>query len=179
MSERVFYVRWPKETEYMVLPGTTTSTLPIFPLDYFYLMERGLVVYGETDLLRCSIDLSEIEPDKKIIATFDVTKEGRKNIKTSHWQIRKFKPPVPDIKGAYGVIPLTIEIKEIEKVMKARHDCERALEEFGKEIKEYTKSNPVSTNSFTSIPLKTDPFHYQEIFSKVCTEVFTPYIEGQ
>jgi hypothetical protein len=176
MSEKVLYIRWPKKTEYAVLPRISTNPLPIIPTDYFYLNERGFTVYGNVNLLNCTLDLSEVEPGKKIIPTLDVTKDGLKEIRSSCWQIIKLK--MPTLWNEEAIKELMIQSKEIDRVMKADREHEKALKAMSKELEEYKKNNPNLPEHYIWTP-KTNPFDYARKFSKVCDEVFGPYIEGQ
>lgn len=173
MSERVSYIRWPKQTKYTTLPGITMSTLPISPTEYFYLNERGLTFYGNVNMLRCTVNLSKIEPGKKILPTLDVTKEGLKKIKSSYWNAVKLKMPVLKKEG---VKELMIKSKEIDKALEADEELKSAEKAMWQEHQEYVKEHPNLSNPYTWTP-KTNAHDYLERFCKVCDEVFGPYID--
>jgi hypothetical protein len=173
MDEKVGYIRWPKETSFFTLPGITTSILPISPTEHFYMMERKMVVYGQTDLLRCTVDTSKVEPGKKIIPELDVTKKGRRNLRTSMWEIRNFHPMLDH--DASELSMMDFKKEKIELVMDAYMAEKEALRENGKEHQEYVKNHPNLPSHYTWSP-KTNPFLYHEKFCKVCDKVFIPYI---
>jgi hypothetical protein len=174
MSEKVLYIRWPKKTEYAVLPRISTNPLPVPPTDYFYLNERGFTVYGNVNLLNFTIDLDKVEPSKKIIPTLDVTKDGLEEIESSHWQIIKLK--MPTLWNEEAVKELMIQSKKIDRVMEADRECKKASKAMSKEYEEYRKKHPNLPNHYIWTP-KVNPFDYVRKFCKVCDEVFGPYIE--
>jgi hypothetical protein len=173
MDEKVGYIRWPKETSFFTLPGITTSILPICPTEHFYMMERKMVVYGQTDLLRGTVDLSKVEPGKKIIPELDVTKKGRKNIRTSMWMIRDFHPMLDHDTSELSMIGIGSE--KIERIMDAYKAEKAELRALGKESEEYKKTHPNLPDHYTWSP-KANPFRYHELFCKVCDDVFMPYV---